>query len=46
MKLTDIQLPQNKQAVFKIVKGFDEEECWDVLTFRNKGEEMLLGSDK
>jgi serine phosphatase RsbU (regulator of sigma subunit)/ligand-binding sensor domain-containing protein len=39
---TDSRLPQNMQAVFKIVKGFDEVECWDVLTFRNKGEEMLL----
>jgi serine phosphatase RsbU (regulator of sigma subunit)/ligand-binding sensor domain-containing protein len=38
----DDQLPQIRPAIFKIVKGFDEVECWDVLTFRNKGEEILL----
>jgi len=39
---TDTQLPKNKQAVFKIVKGFDEEECWNLLTFNHKNEEILL----
>jgi len=36
------KLPQNKPTIFRIVEGFDEEECWDVLTFSNKGEEILL----
>jgi serine phosphatase RsbU (regulator of sigma subunit) len=38
----DNQLIQNEQTSFEIVKGFDEVECWDILTFRNKGEEILL----
>ena len=38
----DILLPQNKQSIFKIVEGFDEEECWNVLTFSHKSEEILL----
>lgn len=39
---TDDKLPQIKSAIFKIVKGFDEIECWDILNFKNKGEEILL----
>ena len=36
------QLFKNNQTAFKIVEGFDEAECWNVLTFKNKGEEILL----
>ena len=39
---THPDLPDVKTAVFKAVKGLEDNECWDVLTYRNKGEELLL----
>jgi len=36
------QLTKNEVIFFKIVKGFDEMECWDILNFNYKDEEILL----
>jgi len=41
-EITDSLLTQNEKAIFKIVKGFNEEECWNVVTFKYKDEEILL----
>lgn len=36
------QIEKNEQVFFKVVKGFDEMECWDILNFSYKSEEILL----
>ncbi|KPK84586.1 MAG: hypothetical protein AMS27_09455, partial [Bacteroides sp. SM23_62_1] len=36
-RLTGIKTP-----IFKVVEGMDEMECWNLITFKNEGEEILL----
>lgn len=36
-RLTGIKTP-----VFKVVEGMEEMECWNLITFKNEGEEILL----
>lgn len=31
-----------KTPVFKVVEGMEELECWNLITFKNRGEEILL----
>ena len=42
MESADSKIPEQKSAIFKIVKGFDEVECWNIINFKYKGEEILL----
>jgi len=36
-RLTGVNTP-----IFKVVPGMEETECWDLITFKNNGEELLL----